>query len=121
MKSRLEAILASIVTHLLTSSTIDIALIKSVDGMDICLPSSQENALFSESLPEMKGESKGIEPSWQACAARTSEPNVSGFLQLPQQKLSSRAILSARPPTHIRFLIASSIPLSAIQYGSISP
>ena len=60
--------LASMVAHLLTSSTIPIALISSVSGMRMRLlcssirsanrpasAGSRANSLFSESLPEMNG------------------------------------------------------------------
>ena len=56
-------------------------------------------SLLRLSLPEMNGVLYASARSWQACAASTSEPSVSGRSVLPQQKLSSRAIRRGWAPT----------------------
>ncbi len=63
----------------------------------------------------MNGVPSTMATSWQANAARTSEPSVSGRSVSPQQKLSRMAIRRGSAPTATQLRTASSIALAAIQ------
>ena len=62
----------------------------------------------------MNGVPSATATSWQASAARTSEPSVSGRSVLPQQKLSRIAIRAGSAPTATQLRTASSMALAAM-------
>ena len=83
--------------------------------MEIGSPPAGRNSLFRLSLPLMNGVPRATATSWQASAARTSEPSVSGRSALPQQKLSRIAMRAGSAPTATQLRTASSIAPAAIQ------
>ena len=118
--TRLPGSLKSMVTQPRTSGTWPIALIKSVAGM-ARLFRSWAYSLLRLSLPEMNGVLYASARSWQAWAASTSDPRVSGRSVLPQQKLSSRAIRRGWAPTATQLRTASSMTQAAMAKGSSRP
>ena len=112
-KTAFPASFASIVTQRRTSSTIEIAEIRSECGMMMVL-SPTRNSLLRLSLPEMNGVPYATAASWQARAARTSAPRFSGLSGRPHEKLSRIAVRAGSPPTATTLRSASSIALAAM-------